>query len=647
MLLTKFHDPDNSNVLINNCFGKLKDYLGTQNYPEQIVDDICDLKFLHDNPSYYLYYPYLFNTAFNFYDDDILKKLAIAGFLYYKSIIYIDDIFDNKKGDNVFHKYTISNICQEETIKLLSDIFNINSNFWKIWNKRKFEYFKAYQLDKVSHNIKSYNDYKVLADYKSSFGKIAIDSLYILSREKQKGVYNKILDSHSFFYVAFQILDDILDYEEDSQNNQFNISKFELERKIKNLSTFSIRNQKSLLYTEGITNTLHDKALVYLHQSINLCNKLDAPKWKYELQSLYNTIITHKLNIYRFLKYSSAINNLEIKYREKITSEKAIEKAKNYISIRQEVNGCWEDYFNNAGVSDVWTTAFISYFLSKNNLLKTNLQKSKEFLIPNYKVNHLLGYNSHWIPDADSTSFGILSLKSLGYTFNNQELKKWYSYQNNDGGFSKYNNKLELLASLNSKQIKNVNGCLNSHFCVSAVSYLVFIELNKIHKKSFESLRNYLIIHLSSNDGNLSYWWSEDIYAIYYILLGTVQYHDEQIISICEKKIEKIVKKETLNLFYSGLLLSALCLTETLFSKCGKKVKELVNEILLNQYTDGSWNESYSLRLPHPSVLNPNDEKIVWRKANKGTNIIVKDHNRIFTTVSCLTALKNYEERIS
>lgn len=459
MLLTKFYDVEDSDALVQDCFKYLKKYLEKQGHSKQIVNSICDLSFINDNPSYYVYYPYLFSSIFEFYDDNKLKKLSTAGFLYYKSIIYIDDIFDNKESKDAFYKFTISNICQEETIKLLSSLFQIDSDFWKIWNKRKSEYFKAYHLDKVSHNIKNFSDYEKLADYKSSFGKIAIDSLHLLTDKKQANKYHKILKSHKFYYVAFQILDDISDYEEDATNGQFNISRFQLAKAVKNIDEYSINDQKKLLYIKNVANSLYYKSLFYLDKSFELSKSLNAIKWKNELQMFYNTVIIQQLNVNGFIKYSRIINNESFEEKQKNTIENAINSAQNYIINKQDASGQWEDFFNSAGLSNVWSTSFIVYFLSKNDNLKKELQKSKEFILSNMYYNKFLwGYNSHWIPDADSTSFGILALNSLGHSFGDIDLEEWYLYQNNDGGFSTYKNKKELLVALNDGKINNVNG---------------------------------------------------------------------------------------------------------------------------------------------------------------------------------------------
>jgi hypothetical protein len=128
--------------------------------------------------------------------------------------------------------------------------------------------------------------------------------------------------------------------------------------------------------------------------------------------------------------------------------------------------------------------------------------------------------------------------------------------------------------------------------------------------------------------------------------MGAIQFKDEQIISFCENLVKKIIKTSEHNYFFKGLLLNTLCLTDNLFNKYNEVIKKLATQIISNQYIDGSWEEGFSLIIPHPSVLNPNKENFVWEKGNSGTNIIVKDHNRIFTTVSCLIALKAYERKI-
>ncbi|TVZ27314.1 hypothetical protein JM83_2349 [Gillisia sp. Hel_I_86] len=203
----------------------ISSYLKSKSYPIKVIEEIVNEKFISSNPSYYLYYPYLFNDYFQVKNKETLNLLSISGILYYKAIILIDDIFDNKDSKYKFQKFFIANICQEETIKILSSLFSANSDFWKTWNVRKFEYAKAYRLDKNLKSIQNFSEFVVLADYKSAFGKIAIDCLFYLSNKKEKTMYKALLESHNLFYAGFRIMDDIIDYTEDVKNGQFNISK--------------------------------------------------------------------------------------------------------------------------------------------------------------------------------------------------------------------------------------------------------------------------------------------------------------------------------------------------------------------------------------------------------------------------------------
>ncbi len=130
-------------ALITTITASLRSYLESNFYPIEVVEEIVSKDFIAANPSYYVYYPYLFKDYFQIDDKETLDLLSIAGFLYYRAVILIDTIFDDKNSKHNFQKYFIANICQEETIKILSRFFGENPKFWKTWNLRKFEYAKA------------------------------------------------------------------------------------------------------------------------------------------------------------------------------------------------------------------------------------------------------------------------------------------------------------------------------------------------------------------------------------------------------------------------------------------------------------------------------------------------------------------------
>ena len=646
------HTTTKKNELIEDVKTTLLEYLKSNAYPEAIIREIMDEDFIASNPSYYLCYPYLFNAYFQIKDKEVLNLLSVSGFLYYKAVILIDDIFDNKDSKNNFQKFFTANICQEETVKILSSFFPVNSSFWKTWNARKFEYAKAYKLDKTLTEIKDYSEFEALADYKSAFGKIAIDCLYHISEVKNKSMYLDLLESHKYFYVSFQIMDDITDYCEDFNNGQFNISRHELISRLNtesdSIENYSVVEQKKLVYLKNVAENLYERALNYLDTSLNLQSKYNPVKhdfWINEINSLYNTAVTHLQNIKGYINvYHTERKKSTVTQNPKKIKE-TIEFGIYYLESNQLSNGSWNDIFNDAGISDVWVTSYVTYAM-ENVLPCTQINIARNFTEKSKVPNGLWGYNKTWIDDADSSSFALLSLNVSENI--EDHITQWLTFQNEDGGFSTYNDKDILLSSLNSPHIQNVEGWLQSHFCVSAVAYLVFAELKISSKNEFKRLRSYILKTLKSSESNLSYWWSNDIYAIYYLILGADKLNDLEILDLCEKRLEYLIGQDSeFNYFDKGLLLSSLCLTDRYFTKYSDKVRKVADQILSNQLADGSWEESYALKMPHPSVLNASSDYIKCKKGDRGTNIITKDYNRIFTTASCLKALKHYESRTS
>ena len=62
------------------------------------------------------------------------------------------------------------------------------------------EFYKHYPALFHTYEV-SFEQYSSLADDKSAFGKIAIDSLWVQSNSQNKAVYEKLLLSHRYFSV--------------------------------------------------------------------------------------------------------------------------------------------------------------------------------------------------------------------------------------------------------------------------------------------------------------------------------------------------------------------------------------------------------------------------------------------------------------
>jgi hypothetical protein len=170
----------------------------------------------------------LFADIFELENSRELDLLCIAGSLYYRSMISLDQLYDEDIDKSsaafVFTPLVIST-CQEETIKILSSLFDLDSDFWSLWNQRKKEFLEAMLIERDLNENSSFFDldtYHDLSEKKSALGKIAVDSLFLLSEKKFYEDYKKILEAHKYFSIALQYNDDFQDFKEDKLNNQVN-----------------------------------------------------------------------------------------------------------------------------------------------------------------------------------------------------------------------------------------------------------------------------------------------------------------------------------------------------------------------------------------------------------------------------------------
>jgi hypothetical protein len=56
------------------------------------------------------------------------------------------------------------------------------------------------------------------------------------------------------------------------------------------------------------------------------------------------------------------------------------------------------------------------------------------------------------------------------------------------------------------------------------------------------------------------------------------------------------------------------------------------------QDADGSWPNDPILRIPLPSVIDP-EKRHIWLLGSRGIGIVVADQHRTFTSAACVAAL--------
>jgi squalene-hopene/tetraprenyl-beta-curcumene cyclase len=232
------------------------------------------------SPGYYRHYPRLFALYFNTIEAGSVDRLCDAGYLYYQFVLLIDRIIDDKD----FSVVPASIVLQEESIKLLTSLFGVENDFWKLWNARRQEYFKAVGIEKKlsAEQSASFEAYADLADKKAAFGKVAIDCMWLLSSQKDREVYHDLLESHRHFSIGFQLCDDVKDFKEDIVKGQFNWGVYLLNQKeaIKEFADdASIRNK--LFYIRGVAQQVFTQAIDHFKKALEIVERMNIDsEWK-------------------------------------------------------------------------------------------------------------------------------------------------------------------------------------------------------------------------------------------------------------------------------------------------------------------------------------------------------------------------------
>lgn len=595
---------------------------------------ILDSRFIDDNPDFYLFYPLLFSEYFEV-EEEKVNLLCIAGYFYYQSTIFLDKVIDEKQLELLFP----SMVCQEEAVKILSSLFPLNSEFWSVWNKRKTDYKKAILLEQKITNNPNYEKYCELAALKATFGNCAIDSMYYLSKgiKKSPKVYEVLVKIHDYFSVAYQLNDDILDFVNDFKNKQFNWAIHSFDKSY--FKKHTIEDCKKVFYLDGYASKIFKLAIKELDKALLILkeNQLSQSLW-------FNHIVEMKL------KFENSINEIE-NYIFQIeieteksnilqknnNTEKAILKGTEYIK-KSFIKNQWSDYYNQGGISNVWSTAFV---LSKivthiglRNLFKNEIKLSSQFLLSSKSQNNMWGYSTTWIDDADSTNFALISLFSLGL-LDDYNYDKWFEFFNGEY-FSTYKNENYLLESLSDKNIKDVSGWCANHHCVSAVSLYYLVISNIETDKTKKLLDNFKSLNLEQIK---AYWWSDSIYTLYYLFLTfkklNLNSETEKIQAyVCDKiQFDHYEDYYGINLFFTALALEVI-LENPMYNKIADR---LANFLIKHQYSDGSWLESNSLCIPKPNEISPINNKSPVK--NFGVNVRSQEFNRLFTTISALRSL--------
>jgi len=645
---------------------KLISYLETVDINETWRQRLTDEKKLGVTTQVYLFYPELFWNIFSESDHDSqaseeeLSKLCIAGYLYFGSILLQDKLLDTRVVSSYESVLQIS-WMQEECLRILSTIFPPDSPFWNLWVERRNEYFSSVALQTQETPL-TLSEYEQLADGKSAFGKVAIDCCYSLFKTKRNQAHHaRLVQSHVYFSIGVQVLDDIEDMEEDFNTRQINLVLQWAQSKAREKSIpdlHNIRDIKKFVYVSGVYGNLIDLACDYLQKALHETKDIPkAEKWKacilYKLRKALQrkqvfTIYTKEL--YAKMHYSTT----KVCEHNSVTPAACLEKALKFVFDQQEAGGQWTDMVTNAGFSNVWTTGFVLSNVSGSEAYPAEKNKAITFLLENQIQNSLWGYSQRWnVADADSSTNVLMALYRNNALDNNL-IGQWIEKFIIEGGFTTYADEAVLRKAL--PEFKNFDGWTQAHGCVSALAFYFLSMLPGAYEKEYEQLKYTLLDACAEDNLVEGYWWTSPIYASTYLVRGILTNEKTHAPSDAVTDIiENILKKKDVqenfgtafdreSAFYTALVLDMLCTTRHVYITYKKEADELAKWLMHRQLTDGSFYPSYILRVPAPDIREPADIENWSTEAAMPVNVVKKDIMRLYTAAVVCSAMMKYNK---
>jgi hypothetical protein len=514
-----------------------------------IIDKLSHTDLSHP---FYRYYPRLFTNYFEGINDEIISELSDAGYLYYQSTLMIDSLIDKQD----FSDLATSLSLQEETIKILTSIYGMDSIFWQFWSKRKSEYFEAVKIERklFSKTNVSFESYSQLAEKKAAFGKIAIDCLWILSGQVNNKVYSQLLESHKDFSIGLQLCDDIKDFKEDILNRQFNWGVYKLsqyENLEQHLSDFSTQNK--LFYIKGIAQQLFELAIIHFDKALKSIDSLNAPgEWRdivfqtqksaikdleilgHYLNSLRNRVVEKNSNLKnRFFNYSS-VPQFNIKRGLEFIEDQFRE---NYPDLKHQMFLGTLDGFENSNQiheSDIFPRAMLNdclFSVSSKYKLDANVFffQECEYLIENRNKDEIGGWS--YFQDVKEIAADIDDLAQIMQLFLHIKRPDFIDKycenplnislnerSSDDGGIETWIIPIHNLSDLQKKQdyfnLTRWGRGPDVEVVANLIYTLYLIDFKKYQNQILKSI-DYIIKHQKADGYWESIWYHGDFYGTY------------------------------------------------------------------------------------------------------------------------------------
>lgn len=294
----------------------------------------------------------------------------------------------------------------------------------------------------------------------------------------------------------------------------------------------------------------------------------------------------------------------------------AIAAGLNYILSMQAADGSWTEWALPPGPSSAWTTAYVGYQLRS---LAPDLMKQAAphlTLAAHWQCDHAFaeggwGYNERVGPDADSTSYAILFLASVGWPAPDSAYAMLSELQRPDGGFGTY------------LPLGEPNAWNASHPDVTPMALLAMLTRPVPDRALVQRGIDYILQQRTPQGLWHSFWWRSGLYGT----RANLSLLDA--VGIEMPSSASLTGILSTNAFEMALLISSLLLVNRAGSQ--GNISEIVDRLVRQQRPDGSWDTAPILRITRRDCYEP------WASDDAGR--LYAEPSRLFTTATVLHAL--------
>jgi hypothetical protein len=609
----------------------------------------------------------------------VIEKLSIAGYSYFRFLLLIDQIVDNpskvnkrerspnsSKAESMFAQLSCGLTLHERSIRKLAAIFQEDSQFWEGFEEIKTVYREAVRSEKdLSFNPERYtkSTFEEIAAGKSAVSRAAVLALCTLSGrdEVQEELERMLIRYHQ----GLQILDDVDDFRSDVQSGQptWAIARVDayLEKHGDDPAAVGSERKYRYFFVSGIASSLLQEAKTYFQEAITLAQKRDLHDIEQRFEEKLHRCKRHGWEIDRLIEKTKMKVQLESAPARPPSevdagiTDKAVQKGMGFLGKMQADDGGWSDFLTSAGAGTQWVSSYVGYQLAEADIapeLTSCLRSGRT------SDDTIGAYNETMIQDGDSMAFWIGFLYEKTGSVPEAAIEKWSQYCDDRGGWRTYLEGGALRKRLNLPSTQPVDGWLTPKPCVTAAAAAILTNMPRVEISVEQSIHRLLNLQEQKPCWG-SYWWTSPIYSTSFSLRALSTYGS--ITGSPSDSIECSIAQASRWLrdlqhedgswtvrghsspLYTALAVKALVEAAP---QATASIRKGVNWLLRSQRADGSWPTHRVLRIPATHVTDPSSVKN-WRKSSFGTNVLVDDHRRVFTTATAVNSLSTAEHLVA